>query len=265
MREARPRTERKRSPLGCIRVCHSDSSGEFRRLFALSAARSGSFLLCGSTADGREAERLVREQEPDVLVTSLTLQFIDGMELIARVRRLPRRPKVLVLSHLVRDFCIEEAMRLGADYFMLKPCVLPVVFDRMRELAELSDAAQSAVAPGVAPPDLLVQALLRRMGLSPELSGYRYAAEAVRLLLLQGGASMSKELYPQVASAFHVSAPAVERAIRHAVDRAWRRPGSPSRRSLFPGPDKPGNSRFLLRIASACETSSLESEWPEER
>jgi len=75
---------------------------------------------------------------------------------------------------------------------------------------------------------------------------------------------MTKELYPQIALMHHVTVSAVERAIRHAIDSAWKNPASSARRMLFPGGDRPSNGRFILRIASACETSSLESGWPGE-
>lgn len=243
-----------------VRLYHADSSGEFRRLLAQTARQSDGIRLIGGSADGREAEQAVREGQPDVLILSLTLQFLDGMELIRRVQTLPHRPRILVLSYMVRDFCIEEAMRCGADYFMLKPCTLPLVLDRVRELAQ-SDSSMlcGAASPGVGAPDEVVQALIGRMGVSPELSGFRYAAEAVRITLLQGAASMTKELYPQIASAYCVTVPAVERAIRHAIDAAWKHPASAARRMLFPGLGRPSNARFILRIAGACETSSPES------
>ena len=248
--------------MNAIRICHADSSGEFRRLFADALRRTDGMLLLGSSADGREAERTVREAQPDVLVMSLALQFLDGMELIQRVQKLPRRPRILVLSYLVRDFCIEEAMRCGADYFMLKPCTLSLVIDRARELAQMDGGVlYGAALPGVAAPEGLVQALLGRMGVAPELSGFRYAAEAVRITLMSGAESVTKELYPQIALANHVTVSAVERAIRHAIDAAWKSPGTSARSRLFPGRDRPSNSCFIRRIASACETSSVESDW----
>lgn len=248
--------------MGSIRIYHADSSGEFRRLFAQSVREREGLQLIGSSPDGREAEQAVRNAFPDVLVTSLTLQFLDGMELISRVSRLPRRPKILVISYLVRDYCIEEAMRLGADYFMLKPCTLPLVMDRIRELALMDRASLGGAAlPGISAPDPLVQALLSRMGVAPELSGYRYMTEAVRITLMHGGVSMTKDLYPRIASTYHVTVFAVERAIRHAIDAAWKHPASAARSTLFPDRGRPSNGRFIQRIASACETSSLESDW----
>lgn len=249
-------------PLSAIRICHADSSGEFRRLFSEALRRTDDMQLCASCADGREAERLVSQMQPDVLVLSLTLQFLDGVELIRRVRKMARRPRILVLSYLVRDYCIEEAMRCGADYFMLKPCTLPLVLERARSLAQMdAGVVHGAALPGIPAPDALVKALIGRMGVAPELSGYRYAAEAVRITLLGEAQSVTKDLYPQIALVHHVSVGAVERAIRHAIDAAWKSPASTARSRLFPGRDRPSNGCFIRRIASACETSAADSDW----
>jgi len=248
--------------LAQIRICHADSSAEFRRLFAQAAEQCEGLQLCASAADGREAERMVRESRADVLVTSLTLQFVDGMELISRISRIVPRPKIIVLTYLVRDYCIEEAMRLGADYFMLKPCTLSLVLERAKELAlSAQNALCGAALPGIPSPDPVVCALLSKMGVAPELSGYRYMAEAVRITLLHGALSTTKELYPQIALMNHVTVSAVERAIRHAISSAWKHPASIARRQLFPGLGRPSNTHFIARIARACETSSSESDW----
>lgn len=242
--------------MGQIRIYHADCSSDFRKLFKQAVCQTPDMLLLGSSPDGSVAERSIRQMQPDVLVMSLTLQVVDGIELIDRVCKLACRPRIIVVSYLVRDFCIEEAMRHGADYFMLKPCTLPLLLARVRELALLQrETLCGAALPARSDPDSPVDALLDRIGISPELSGYRYVAEAVRITLLHGSGSMTKDLYPQIALIYRVTGSAVERAIRHAIDAAWRGPATAARLSLFPGRDKPSNSRFILRLASFCESS----------
>ena len=62
------------------------------------------------------------------------------------------------------------------------------------------------------------------IGLSPALSGFRYATSAVMLWLdtyaTKGrNCSMTKEVYPLVAKEYGTTASRVERAMRHAVER----------------------------------------------
>lgn len=65
---------------------------------------------------------------------------------------------------------------------------------------------------------------LLNIGLSPALSGFRYATSAVMLWLdtyaTKGRrCSMTKEVYPKVAKEYGTTASRVERAMRHAVER----------------------------------------------
>lgn len=64
---------------------------------------------------------------------------------------------------------------------------------------------------------------LLNIGLSPALSGFRYATSAVMLWLdtyaTKGHCSMTKEVYPLVAKEYGTTASRVERAMRHAVER----------------------------------------------
>lgn len=61
------------------------------------------------------------------------------------------------------------------------------------------------------------------IGLSPALSGFRYATTAVMIWLevyaTKGHCSMTKEVYPLVAKEYGTTASRVERAMRHAVER----------------------------------------------
>lgn len=65
---------------------------------------------------------------------------------------------------------------------------------------------------------------LLNIGLSPALSGFRYATTAVMIWLdtyaTKGHhCSMTKEVYPKVAKEYGTTASRVERAMRHAVER----------------------------------------------
>jgi len=142
------------------------------------------------------------------------------------------------------------------------PKQMAMTSERAKELAlSAQNALCGAALPGIPSPDPVVCALLSKMGVAPELSGYRYMAEAVRITLLHGALSTTKELYPQIALMNHVTVSAVERAIRHAIAPAWKHPASIARRQLFPGLGRPSNTHFIARIARACETSSSESDW----
>ncbi len=227
-----------------IRIYHADASGEFRELFAHAVYLRQNMHLIGSSASGKEAELSVQEMHPDALLTSLALHKMDGMELIKRVNKMHQRPRIIVVSYLVGDFCIEEAARLGADYFMLKPCSLPVLLARIQELV------LSPLSGMLSDPDSSVADLLSALGMHSSLNGYRYFAEAIQLARHIDGEYRMNKLYDLIAQANSVHVCAVERSMRHAIDSTWRFATTPMRDMLFPEPEKPGNGRFIARCVA---------------
>ena len=64
---------------------------------------------------------------------------------------------------------------------------------------------------------------LKRLGFSPSMKGYWYISYGLKLvhenpnLLL----SITKRLYPEIASAFNTSAVGVEKGVRLSIEYAW--------------------------------------------
>ncbi len=77
--------------------------------------------------DGITALDMCRRQMPDLLLLDSHLPMMDGLELIASVRRIEggRRPKVVVCVSEADVAQIAKALRAGADEYILKP------FDRL--------------------------------------------------------------------------------------------------------------------------------------
>lgn len=70
-----------------------------------------------------------------------------------------------------------------------------------------------------------VTTLLREIGVPAHIKGYQYLREAIIIAVGNPEAvnSITKVLYPQVAKTFRSTPSRVERAIRHAIERAWDR------------------------------------------
>ena len=77
--------------------------------------------------DGITALDMCRRQMPDLLLLDWHLPMMDGLELIANVRRIEggRRPKVVFCVSEANVAQIAKALRAGADEYILKP------FDRL--------------------------------------------------------------------------------------------------------------------------------------
>jgi two-component system response regulator HydG len=94
-------------------------------------------------ADGQEALEALADGGVDLVVSDLRMPRLDGMELLRRLRELPRAPRLILMTAHGSERHAVEAMKLGAlDYFR-KPFdvdeVLAVVQRALASLRLLSE------------------------------------------------------------------------------------------------------------------------------
>ncbi|OMI32925.1 two component LuxR family transcriptional regulator, partial [Streptomyces sparsogenes DSM 40356] len=72
-------------------------------------------------ADGGEVLPLVRRTRPDVVLMDVRMPGMDGIEATRRLRAaLDEPPKVVVITTFESDEHVYDALRAGADGFLLK-------------------------------------------------------------------------------------------------------------------------------------------------
>ncbi|MFF8951147.1 response regulator [Streptomyces sp. NPDC014940] len=69
---------------------------------------------------GGQALTAVRETAPDVVLLDIRMPDVDGLTVLAEVRRLPSKPVVAMLTTFDMDEYVETALRSGAAGFLLK-------------------------------------------------------------------------------------------------------------------------------------------------
>ncbi|MEV7245853.1 MULTISPECIES: response regulator transcription factor [unclassified Streptomyces] len=69
---------------------------------------------------GGQALAALRETGPDVVLLDIRMPDVDGLTVLAEIRRLPRPPVVAMLTTFDMDEYVETALRSGAAGFLLK-------------------------------------------------------------------------------------------------------------------------------------------------
>ncbi len=87
-----------------------------------------------TAADGQEALERIEREAPDLVLTDLRMPGMDGLEVLRRVKvRFPHMAVILLTGYSTLESAI-QAIRHGADDYLLKPC-------REKELLERIQAA----------------------------------------------------------------------------------------------------------------------------
>ena len=240
----------------------ADASEEFRRLIVEALTADATMELAAETGDGEDAVRLVRELRPDVVVLDLVLSSTDGLEVLGELAALPERPRLLVLSSFARGNVAELAASRGADYYMMKPCRVPTVVERVRQLAAQGQPAGDSPEDGSEEESLesQVTSIIHEIGVPAHIKGYQYLREAILIAVADMDVinAVTKVLYPEVAKRFGTTASRVERAIRHAIEVAWDRGDLETLQKYFGytvsnAKGKPTNSEFIAMIADGLQ------------
>lgn len=236
----------------------ADTSEEFRAVLVEAFQAEEGLEVVGQTSDGQEAIQLVNDLGPDILIMDLVLGRMDGFDVLDAVKGKP--VSTLILSSFARGCMAEQVAARGGDYYMMKPCRVASVVERVRLLADRRWAEGGERTPGGSAGrqslEASVTAIIHEIGVPAHIKGYQYLREAIIMTVEDMDVinAVTKILYPEVARKFGTTASRVERAIRHAIEVAWDRGDLDTLQKYFGftvsnSKGKPTNSEFIAMIA----------------
>ncbi len=97
-----------------------DDHAIVRQGLALLINQTAGLSVCAEAEEAEIALRLVREEQPDLVIVDLTLKDASGLELINQIKLLHATLPVLVLSMHHEPFYIERALKAGASGYVTK-------------------------------------------------------------------------------------------------------------------------------------------------
>jgi len=225
------------------------------------------FRVVGYARGAPEAVSIVAETHPAIMIVDITSLRDEATAVLAEVGvpGLWRRPLTMVLTAFGHEQITQRCVDLGADYYVLKPPGEGVIADRIRRLAGGACATGAASVAEREERTVAAAAALRSIGVPAHIKGHLYLREAVVAVMQQPGLldAITKELYPTVAAAQATTSARVERAIRHAIDVAWRDGPPAAAPELFGAGNpaaklRPSNSALIAAIARmlACRSAA---------
>ncbi|MFA6040716.1 MAG: response regulator, partial [Methylophilus sp.] len=92
----------------------------FRRGVSQMISADAEFLVLGEAASGAEGLSLVKELKPDLVLIDLNMKGMNGIETLTHIKEAGLESKCIVLTVSDAEDDLLEALRSGADGYLLK-------------------------------------------------------------------------------------------------------------------------------------------------
>ena len=214
-----------------------------------------------------DAIEYISDNNVDIVISDIVLPNADGYDLITEIKSLGLQnpPKIVIVSALTGEGFIQKAFNMGVSYYMLKPVNYELLESRLLDILkddflekknETIAPINNANKPKSKQLDERITNIFITVGIPAHIKGYQFLREAIKMAIDTPDIinSITKRLYPSIASKFDTSASKVERAIRHAIEVAWNRGKIENINNLFGirvygNNEKPTNGEFIALVA----------------
>ena len=98
------------------------------------------FLYVGDAADGELALPMIRQIQPDLIITDIKMPFMDGLSLIELVRKELPKTKVVIISGYDDFSYAQQAISMSVEQYLLKPVVKEKMVEILIDLQKKMEA-----------------------------------------------------------------------------------------------------------------------------
>jgi DNA-binding response OmpR family regulator len=85
-----------------------------------------------TTSDGPHGIELYKARRPDLVLLDLGLPTLDGRIVLAKIREIDPRARVIIVTGYASERTTEESMNLGAMDFLTKPFSPQILLEKVR-------------------------------------------------------------------------------------------------------------------------------------
>lgn len=129
-----------------IRVLLADDHNVLRQGMAQVLDMQPDVQVVAQASDGEEAIRLVAEHRPDMVLMDINMPNVDGVEATRHITAEFPETGVIILTMYRRDDYVFEAIKVGANGYLLKEVELDELLDAVRAVARGEAVIDSAIA-----------------------------------------------------------------------------------------------------------------------
>jgi len=220
-----------------ITIGIADDNKDFSYLLSEFVKRQGNMDVIFTVYNGKDCLDMLEENPVDVLILDVVMPQMDGIGVLEEIKKKKQKGmKIIILTAMSEEETKEKAVKLGANYYILKPFDLDMLIKRIEEV--------HGVQTNKKPTDSIekqIAKLILKHDVPNHIKGYIYLKDAVMMVYQDPYAisSITKIIYPKIGEKYSTSSSCVERAIRHSIDISWKKKDG----------KKPKNGEFIARIA----------------
>ena len=133
-------------PDGPIRILIADDHELFRRGLRMVLEDEPDIEVLGEAGDGAAAVEMAREHAPDVVVMDVRMPSLSGIEATQRIKEEEPGTRILVLTISDEEDDLYEAIKAGANGYLLKEISIDEIGDAVRSVHN----GQSLISPSMA-------------------------------------------------------------------------------------------------------------------
>ena len=115
-----------------IRVLLVDDNNLFRQGLSALISANDEFSVIGDLRGGKEAVQASLNDNPDVVVMDIMLSGVNGLETVTQIKRRQPQVKIVMLTAFNTEDYVREALRVGADGYVLKDASIDELFMALR-------------------------------------------------------------------------------------------------------------------------------------
>jgi two-component system, response regulator, stage 0 sporulation protein A len=246
--------------LDSIKVGIADDNVEFCQLLRNYFLTQTKIELVLMVHNGSDLIKAIPQTHLDVLLLDMKMPQMDGSGVLQWFKNNSQypKPRIIIFSAYGQEEVTKNILKLGIDYYVLKPFDLDILIQRIIEVAEKVEYKAISHRKIFINKNLEndVADALMSLQIPSYFKGFTYLRDAIALTVQDPKSikDITKKLYRTIADRYNTTPNRVERAMRFAIETAWNKGNVEVLHKLFGycidgKKGKPTNVAFIAKIA----------------